>query len=138
MEPRDLVPELDELASDWLDVADLAHMPSLHNFHQMAVCALDLVGIHFWTRDSQMFVRDGRRFLEYRSYPHLTMRIDGDRARDDPVPLVPVSGRAHRDPSRRGSSPPPSDSRSRSPGCSTRSAAATRPTLLGSSTSRSR
>ena len=77
MEPRDLVPELDELASDWLDVADLAHMPSLHNFHQMAVCALDLVGIHFWTRDSQMFVRDGRRFLEYRSYPRLTMRIDG-------------------------------------------------------------
>ena len=76
MEPIDLVPDLDELASDQLDVADLAHMPSLHNFHQMAVCAPDLLGVHFWTRDSQMFVRDGQRFLEYRSYPRLSLRID--------------------------------------------------------------
>ncbi|MFA9565170.1 MAG: hypothetical protein ACERLM_10770, partial [Acidimicrobiales bacterium] len=80
MEPRDLLPELDELASDWLDVADLAHMPSLHNFHQMAVCAPDLLGIHFWTRNSQMFVRDGLRFLEYRSYPRLRLRIAGTEA----------------------------------------------------------
>jgi hypothetical protein len=80
MEPIYLVPELDELASDWLDVADLAHMPSLHNFHQMAVCAPDLLGVHFWTRDGQMFVRDGPRFLEYRSYPRLTMRIAGTEA----------------------------------------------------------
>ena len=77
MDPTDHVPELDELASDWLSVADLAHMPSLHNFHQMAMCAPDLLGVHFWTRDTGMFVRDGPRFLEYRSYPRLTMRVDG-------------------------------------------------------------
>ena len=81
MEPIDLVPELDELASDWLDVADLAHMPSLHNFHQMAVCAPDLLGVHFWTRDSQMFVRDGPRFLEYRSLPPTPPADRGDGSR---------------------------------------------------------
>ncbi len=78
MQPTDLIPDLDELASDRLDVADLAHMPSLHNFHQMAVCAPDLLGVHFWTRDSQIFVRDGPRFLEYRSYPRLSLRIAGE------------------------------------------------------------
>ena len=77
MDPTDHVPELDELASDWLDVADLAHMPSLHNFHQMAVCTPDLLGIHLWTRDTGMFIRDGTRFLEYRSYPHLKLRVAG-------------------------------------------------------------
>ncbi len=77
MDPTDHVPELDELASDWLEVDDLAHMPSLHNFHQMAMCAPDLLGVHFWTRDTGMFVRDGARFLEYRSYPHLRLRIAG-------------------------------------------------------------
>ncbi len=43
-----------------------------------------------------MFVRDGRRFLEYRSYPRLTLRIDGTEPESTTLPLVPVSGRAHR------------------------------------------
>ncbi|MEZ5145340.1 MAG: hypothetical protein R2726_22935 [Acidimicrobiales bacterium] len=77
MEPLDFVPELDQLAGDWLDVDDIAHLPSLHNFHQMAVCAPDLLGIHFWTRESQMFVREGLRFTEYRSYPRLALLVDG-------------------------------------------------------------
>ncbi len=77
MEPLDFVPELDQLASDWLDVDDLAHLPSLHNFHQMAVCAPDLLGIHFWTRESQLFQGSGPRFIVYRSYPRLALLVDG-------------------------------------------------------------
>lgn len=80
MEPLDFVPELDQLASDWLDVDDLAHLPSLHNFHQMAVCAPDLLGIHFWTRESQIFQGEGPRFAEYRSYPRLALLVDGIQA----------------------------------------------------------
>jgi hypothetical protein len=30
------IPTLDELATGWLDCSQLAHMPSLHNFHEMA------------------------------------------------------------------------------------------------------
>ncbi len=77
MEPIDFLPELDQLASGWLDVDELAHLPSLHNFHQMAVCAPDLLGIHFWTRESQLFEGSGPRFMVYRSYPRLALLIDG-------------------------------------------------------------
>lgn len=77
MEPLDAVPDLDQLASDWLDVDDLAHLPSLHNFHQMAVCAPDLLGVHLWTRESQILQREGPRLAEYRSYPHLALLVDG-------------------------------------------------------------
>lgn len=77
MEPIDFVPELDQLASDWLDVDELAHLPSLHNFHQMAGCAPDLLGIHFWTRESQFFEGSGPRFIVYRSYPQLALLVDG-------------------------------------------------------------
>ncbi|MDO9002541.1 MAG: hypothetical protein Q7V20_03675, partial [Aquabacterium sp.] len=44
----DMVPTLDELASLWLDVGQIAHMPSLHNFNDMAVCTPDLMGVQFW------------------------------------------------------------------------------------------
>ena len=37
----DRIPTLDELSTEWLDCSQLAHMPSLHNFHEMAACAPD-------------------------------------------------------------------------------------------------
>src|SRR5260370_24805657 len=40
-------PTLDELGTGWLDCGLLAQMPSLHNFHEMAACAPDLVGVSF-------------------------------------------------------------------------------------------
>ncbi len=70
------VPSLDDLASEWLEVARLAHMPSLHNFHRMAVCAPDMLGVHYWTGATEMYVGVGPQFLEYRSYPHLALSID--------------------------------------------------------------
>ena len=36
------IPTLDELATGCLDCSQLAHMPSLHNFREMAACAPDL------------------------------------------------------------------------------------------------
>src|ERR1700739_5029884 len=42
------IPTLDELATEWLDCSQLAHMPSIHNFHEMAACAPDLVGVNFF------------------------------------------------------------------------------------------
>jgi hypothetical protein len=41
------LPTLDELGTGWLDCGLLAQMPSLHNFHEMAACAPDLVGVNF-------------------------------------------------------------------------------------------
>ena len=41
------LPTLDELGTGWLDCGRLAQMPSLHNFHEMAACAPDLVGVNF-------------------------------------------------------------------------------------------
>ena len=41
------VPTLDDLSTGWLDCSQLAHMPSLHNFHEMGACAPDLVGVNF-------------------------------------------------------------------------------------------
>ena len=40
------IPTLDELATEWLDVNELAHMPSLHNYHDMAACSPDLIGVN--------------------------------------------------------------------------------------------
>src|SRR5262245_35430260 len=48
------VPSLVELASKWLDVNELAHMPSLHNYHDMAACAPDLIGVNY-NPDGQLF-----------------------------------------------------------------------------------
>lgn len=41
------IPTLDELGTEWLDCSQLAQMPSLHNFHEMAACASDLIGVNF-------------------------------------------------------------------------------------------
>src|SRR6202000_2804330 len=42
------IPTLDELGTEWLDCSQLAHMPSLHNFYEMAACAPDLIGVNFF------------------------------------------------------------------------------------------
>lgn len=73
------VPSLDQLATDWLDVTVLAHLPTLHNFHRTAVCAPDVLGVHFWTGAEDLFVGEGPQLLEYRSYPRLSVTLDGER-----------------------------------------------------------
>ena len=80
-EPRDeseagRIPTLDELATGWLDCSQLAHMPSMHNFHEMAACAPDLVGVNFFP-GGQLYEDSGPRWYIYNALPLCRLLIDG-------------------------------------------------------------
>jgi hypothetical protein len=70
------VPTLDDLGTEWLDCSQLAHMPSLHNFHEMAACAPDLVGVNFLP-GGQLYEDSGPRWFIYNTLPLCRMSIDG-------------------------------------------------------------
>ena len=70
------VPTLDELATGWLDCSQLAHMPSLHNFHEMAACAPDLVGVNFFP-GGQLYEDSGPHWYIYNTLPLCRLRIAG-------------------------------------------------------------
>jgi hypothetical protein len=70
------VPALDELGTEWLECSQLAHMPSLHNFHEMAACAPDLVGVNFLP-GGQLYKDSGPRWYIYNTLPRCRMSIDG-------------------------------------------------------------
>ena len=70
------IPTLDELATRWLDCSQLAHMPSLHNFHEMAACAPDLVGVNFFP-GGQLYEDSGPRWFIYNTLPLCRLLIDG-------------------------------------------------------------
>jgi hypothetical protein len=70
------VPTLDDLGTEWLDCSQLAHMPSLHNFHEMAACAPDLVGVNFLP-GGQLYEDSGPRWFIYRTLPLCRMSVDG-------------------------------------------------------------
>jgi hypothetical protein len=72
----DWIPTLDELATGWLDCSQLAHMPSLHNFHEMAACAPDLVGVNFLP-GGQLYQDSGPRWYIYNALPLCRLLIDG-------------------------------------------------------------
>ncbi|GGG71155.1 hypothetical protein [Edaphobacter dinghuensis] len=69
------VPTLDELGTEWLDCSQLAHMPSLHNFHEMAACAPDLVGVNFLP-GGQLYKDSGPHWYIYNTLPLCRMTID--------------------------------------------------------------
>jgi hypothetical protein len=54
----------------------LAHMPSLHNFHEMAACAPDLVGVNFLP-GGQLYEDSGPRWFIYNTLPLCRMSVDG-------------------------------------------------------------
>lgn len=70
------IPTLDELGTEWLDCNQLAHMPSLHNFHEMAACAPDLVGVNFLP-GGQLYEGSGPRWYIYNTLPLCRMTVDG-------------------------------------------------------------
>lgn len=75
---RPAIPSIDEMASEWLEVDELAHMPSLHNFHDMAACAPDLVGVNY-NPDGQLFDwPTGPRWFRYLTLPLLKLRVNGN------------------------------------------------------------
>lgn len=69
-------PTLDELGTRWLDCGLLAQMPSLHNFHDMAACAPDLVGVNFLPGGQLFGDESGPRWPIYHSLPLCDMTID--------------------------------------------------------------
>src|SRR5579863_9202583 len=72
----DRVPTLDELATEWLDCSQLAHMPSLHNFHEMAACAPDLAGVNFFP-GGQLYQDSGPHWYAYNTLPLCRLLING-------------------------------------------------------------
>lgn len=69
-------PTLDEMGTGWLDCGLLAQMPSLHNFHEMAACAPDLVGVNFLPGGQLYGDESGPRWPIYHSLPLCGMTID--------------------------------------------------------------
>src|SRR5579864_9349169 len=70
-------PTLDELGTGWLDCGLLAQMPSLHNFHDMAACSPDLVGVNFLPSGQLYGDESGPCWPIYHSLPMCGMTIDG-------------------------------------------------------------
>jgi hypothetical protein len=71
------LPALDEMGTGWLDCGLLAQMPSLHNFHEMAACAPDLVGVNFLPGGQLYGDESGPCWPIYHSLPMCGMTIDG-------------------------------------------------------------
>ena len=71
------LPTLDEMGTGWLDCGLLAQMPSLHNFHEMAACAPDLVGVNFLPSSQLYGDESGPCWPIYYSLPMCGMTIDG-------------------------------------------------------------
>ncbi|GGA67248.1 hypothetical protein GCM10011507_18470 [Edaphobacter acidisoli] len=51
-------------------------MPSLHNFHEMAACAPDLIGVNFLP-GGQLYKDSGPRWFIYNTLPLCRMTVDG-------------------------------------------------------------
>ena len=71
------LPTLDEMGTAWLDCGLLAQMPSLHNFHEMAACAPDLVGVNFLPGGQLYGDESGPCWPIYHSLPLCGMTIGG-------------------------------------------------------------
>ena len=65
------------MASDWLKVADIAHMPSLHNFHEMAACAPDVLGVNYNPGGQLFDWPTGPRWFRYITLPLLQLKVNG-------------------------------------------------------------
>jgi hypothetical protein len=74
---RQAIPTIDDMASDWLNVSDIAHMPSLHNFHEMAACAPDLLGVNYNPGGQLFDWPTGPRWFRYITLPLLQLKVNG-------------------------------------------------------------
>ena len=74
------IPNLDQMASEWLTVEKIVHMPSLHNFHEMGACSPELLGVNYMP-GGQLYADSGERWYEYNTLPLVKLFID-DQAYD--------------------------------------------------------
>ena len=71
------IPSIEAMASEWLDVAQITHLPSLHNFHDMAACAPDLLAVNYLPGRRLFVYPVTTRWYEYYSLPRLKFRVNG-------------------------------------------------------------
>ena len=76
-QPDAAIPAIEEMASDWLDVSQITHMPSLHNFHEMAACAPDLLTVNYLPGRRLFVYPVTTRWYEYYTLPVVKLRING-------------------------------------------------------------
>src|SRR6476660_3373807 len=62
------VPSLDDLAGDWLPMAQVANPPAVHNFNQMLVVNRDLTSV---------FCNPGGLYPWKKGYPQVQLLVDG-------------------------------------------------------------
>jgi len=70
------VPHIDMMASEWLAVDEIVHMPSLHNFHEMGACAPELLGVNYLP-GGQLYAGSGKRWYRYNTLPLARLIING-------------------------------------------------------------
>jgi hypothetical protein len=70
------IPSIDEMASQWLAVDEIVHMPSLHNFHEMAACSEELLGVNY-NPGGQLYAGSGKRWYQYNTLPLVKLIING-------------------------------------------------------------
>jgi len=71
------VPAIEAMASEWLDVSQITHMPSLHNFHEMAACAPELLKVNYIPGRRLFVYPVTTRWYEYYTLPGVKLRING-------------------------------------------------------------
>lgn len=76
--PADVIPSLDELGSAWLDPQQVLHMPSLHNFHEMAACEPTLLGVNYYPGGRLFAAKLVSHRLHYDTLPRVSLRVNGD------------------------------------------------------------
>ena len=70
------VPHIDTMASEWLAVDQIVHMPSLHNFHEMGACSPELLGVNYLP-GGQLYAGSGERWYRYNTLPLARLVING-------------------------------------------------------------
>lgn len=71
------VPHIDTMASEWLVVDEIVHMPSLHNFHEMGACAPGLLGVNY-RPGGQLYAGSGERWYRYNTLPLVKLMVNGE------------------------------------------------------------
>ena len=70
------VPSLDEMAGDWIPMADVANPPAVHNFNQMLVVGRDLTSV--FCNPGGLFTHTKDPAVQWRAgYPLVRMAVDG-------------------------------------------------------------
>jgi hypothetical protein len=74
---KSVIPSIEDMASEWLEVENLVQMPSLHNFHEMAACAPTLLGVNYNPGGRLFGWPVNGRWYDYQTLPLVKLLING-------------------------------------------------------------